>query len=455
MTGLFSGVFARGDVAAEVSDTAWLRALLDAEAALARAHARTGRIAPAHAEAIAAACVPENFDASALGSDSAGAGNPVVPLVRELTRIVGGEAARHVHEGATSQDIMDTAAMLVCRRAGTVIRTEASAACARLASLAHEHRTTIMAGRTLLQQALPTTFGAVAAGWLDGLGTAAHALDAVVESGTAAQLGGAAGTLASLGDDGPAVLAAYAAELEMPEPVLPWHTDRGPVAELAGALARVCGAAGKAAGDIVLLAQTETGEVTESGAGGVGGSSTLPHKRNPIAAVSAVACAEQAPGLAATLFACQIQQHQRAAGRWHAEWLPLTDLLRTTGSAVAWLSTSLERVRAHPERMRANLDQTGGFPLAERVTTDLSGELGRLPAHELVQDACQEAATSGRALADVLAEHLGDHRTRDQIDSLLDPAGYLGGTSAFVERALAAHAERGIGGRTSDNDEQE
>ncbi|RNL86239.1 3-carboxy-cis,cis-muconate cycloisomerase [Halostreptopolyspora alba] len=454
---MFSGVFARGDVADEVGDAAWLRALLDAEAALARAHARTGRVAPEHAEAIAAACVPEKFDASALGNAAEGAGNPVVPLVKELTRVVGGEAARHVHEGATSQDIMDTAAMLVCRRAGEVIRAESDAACARLASLSREHRATIMAGRTLLQQALPTTFGAAAAGWLDGLGTATQALNEVVESRTAVQLGGAAGTLASLGDDGPAVLAAYAVELGMPEPVLPWHTERGPVAELAGALARVCGAAGKVAGDIVLLAQTEIGEVTESGGAGVGGSSTLPHKRNPIAAVSAVACAEQAPGLAATLFACQIQQHQRAAGRWHAEWLPLADLLRTTGAAVAWLGTSLERLDAHPERMRANLDLTGGFPLAERVTTDLADELGRLPAHELVRDACQEAAGSGRALADVLAERLRGRRTRDQIDALLDPAGYVGSTGVFVERALSAHADRAarIGGRTSDNDEQE
>lgn len=271
------------------------------------------------------------------------------------------------------------------------------------------------------------------------------------------QLGGAAGTLASLGDDGPAVLAHYAAELGLPEPVLPWHTDRGPVAELAGALARVCGAAGKAAGDIVLLAQTETGEATEAGGAGVGGSSTLPHKRNPIAAVSAVACAEQAPGLASTLFACQVQEHQRAAGRWHAEWLPLADLLRTTGSAVAWLGTSLERLSVHPARMRANLDLTGGFPLAERVTTDLAGELGRLPAHELVQDACQDAANSGRGLAAVLAERLQGRRTEAQIASLLDPAGYVGSTGTFVERALAAHARRTTrnGGRTSVNEEQE
>ncbi len=366
----------------------------------------------------------------------------MVPLARELTRAVGGDAARHVHLGATSQDIMDTAAMLVSRRAGAVIRADADIVCAALAALSGEHRATIMAGRTLLQQALPTTFGAVAAGWLNGVGTAAQALDEVIEHRTAAQLGGAAGTLASLEGRGPAVAAAFADELGLAEPVLPWHTDRGPIVELAGALARVCGATGKIAGDIALLAQTEVGEATEEGGAGVGGSSTLPHKRNTIAAVSALGCAEQAPGLASTLFAAQVQQHQRAAGPWHAEWLPLSRLLGVTGSAVAWLRTSLERLAVHPERMRANLDLTDGFPLAERVTTDLAGELGRLPAHELVQSACQEAADSGRALAEVLTERLQGRRTGSEIASLLDPAGYLGATGAFVDRALAAHAER-------------
>ncbi|MDA8372247.1 MAG: 3-carboxy-cis,cis-muconate cycloisomerase [Nocardiopsaceae bacterium] len=439
MSGLFSGIFARGAVEAEVDDSAWLRALLDAEAALARAQARVGLIEEAHAEAITAACVPKNVDAAAIGRDAAKSGNPVVPLVARLTRVVGGSAARHVHKGATSQDIMDTAAMLVARRAGAVIGGDTSAAADVLAGLADGHRGTIMAGRTLLQQALPTTFGAVAAGWLHGLDTASQRLGDLLGRRAAVQLGGAAGTLASLGGDGPRVVAAFAAELGLAEPELPWHTDRGRIAELAGALAQVCGAAGKAAGDIVLLAQTEVGEVTEEGGAGVGGSSTLPHKRNPVAAVSALACAEQAPGLASGLFAAQIQQHQRAAGPWQAEWLPMTHLLRATGSAAAWLRTSVERLRVHPRRMRANLDLTGGFPLAERVTTDLAGELGRLPAHELVQGACAAAADTGRDLAEVLTERLSGRRTASEIAALLDPAGYLGSTPLFVDRVLAAH----------------
>ncbi|KIH98602.1 3-carboxy-cis,cis-muconate cycloisomerase [Streptomonospora alba] len=440
--GLFGGVFGRGGIGAETGDRAWLRALLDAEAALARAHARIGLISSEHAEAITAACVPEHFDARRLGADAAGAGNPVVPLVAELTRQVGGEASRHIHHGATSQDIMDTAAMLVSRRAGAVVADHAASAAERLAALAAEHRGTVMAGRTLLQQALPTTFGAVAASWLEGLETAADRLAEVLELRAAAQLGGAAGTLASLGADGPAAAAAFAEETGLAEAELPWHTERGRVADIAASLGRVCGAVGKPAGDIVLLAQTEVAEVEEFGGSGVGGSSTLPHKRNPIAAVSAAACAEQAPGLVSTLFAAQVQQHQRAAGPWHAEWPTLTRLLEAAGSAAAWLDTSLERLAVRPEAMRANLAASGGFPMAERVTADLAGELGRARAHENVRDACHEAARTGRDLADVLADHLEGRRGRAEIDALLDPAGYLGSAPELVDRALAARARR-------------
>ncbi|WP_344108140.1 3-carboxy-cis,cis-muconate cycloisomerase [Nocardiopsis rhodophaea] len=431
-------MYAHGRVGAEVGDAAWLRALLDAEAALARACARAGVIDATHAEAIAACCVPERFDAGGIGQAAAASGNPVVPLVRELTGAVGGDAARHVHYGATSQDIMDTAAVLVSRRASAVIRADADAVADGLAALADRHRSTLMPGRTLLQQALPTTFGLVAAGWLQTIGTASRRVNAPA----LAQLGGAAGTLASLGDAGPCVTAAFADELGLAEPVLPWHTDRGPIAELAGALARMCGAVRKIAGDIVLLAQTEVGEVVEAGGAGVGGSSTLPHKRNPVAAVSARACAGQAAGLAATLYAAQAQEHQRAAGAWQSEWLPMAQLLRVTGSAVAWLRTSVERLRVDPERMRQNLDLTGGLPLAERVTTDLTPDLGRLPAHDLVKAACAEAVESGRDLADVLTQRLDGRRTAARVAALLDPAGYLGSADLFIDRAIAAHRSR-------------
>ncbi|NYH55001.1 3-carboxy-cis,cis-muconate cycloisomerase [Nocardiopsis arvandica] len=456
MTGLFDGVFDHGPVAGLTDDTAWLQALLDVEAALARALADTGSLPPERAESIAAACAADRYDPAELGRAAAGGANPVIPLVGELTarvRETDPEAARHVHRGATSQDVMDTGAMLLAQRAGGALRSELRALADHLRDLAATHRTTPMPGRTLLQQALPTTFGAVAAGWANGLSEAADQLDHVLRGRLAVQFGGAVGTLASLGPDGPAVTAALAARLRLAEPVLPWHTERGRIAELAAVLGRICGAVGTAAQDIVLLAQTEVGELVEEGGPGVGGSSTMPHKRNPVAAVSALACARQAPGLVANLFAAQIQEHQRAAGSWHAEWLPLTDLLRRTGSAVAWLRTSAARLRVDTGRMRSNLDATGGLALSERVTTDLAPELGRMDAHRLVTDACREAAGSGRDLVEVLTERLDGVRDRERIRGLLDPAGYLGSAAAFTDRVTGAGTGRT--GRAEPTDSEE
>lgn len=452
---LFDGVHNHGRLGPLTGDTAWLRALLDTEAGLARALADTGIIPAGRAEAIAAACDTDGYDPQALGSAAAGGGNPVIPLVREITarvRDTDAQAAHHVHQGATSQDIMDTAAMLLTRRAGGALLDDLRALADRLRSLAGPYRTTPMPGRTLLQQALPVSFGMVAAGWANGLSEAADQLEQLLDR-LPVQLGGAVGTLASLGTDGPAVTGALAARLGLAEPELPWHTERGRISEIAAALGRICGAVGTAAQDIVLLAQTEVAEVTEEGGPGVGGSSTLPHKRNPVAAVSALGSARQAPGLVATLFAAQIQEHQRAAGSWHAEWLPLTDLLRRTGSAVAWLATSVDRLRVHPERMRANLDATGGLALSERVTTDLIPDLGRPEAHRLVTDACEETVHSGRDLAEVLVERLDGIRGPDHVRALLDPAGYLGSAAGFTDRVTGAE-QRGPGGADRTNSEE-
>jgi 3-carboxy-cis,cis-muconate cycloisomerase len=437
--GLFDQVLARGRVRAEVDDHAWLRAMLDVEAALARAEARAGLISAGDAEAIGRACRAEDFDIAAIGSAAADGGNPVIPLVRALTGSVEGPAAGQVHRGATSQDVSDTAAMLVARRALGPLLEDVVAASEAAATLAATHRGTVMAGRTLLQHAVPTTFGQKAAVWTSGLDASAARLDEVRRTRLAVQLGGAAGTLASLGTDGPAVLTAFAAELELAEPTLPWHTERTRIADLAGALGSVAGAVGKPAVDVVLLAQTEVGEVRE-GVAGRGGSSTLPHKRNPIAAVLARAGADQAPGLVATLLAGMGQEHERAAGAWHAEWRPLSDLLRSVGSAAAWLRDCLEHVEVDAGRMRANLDMTGGLLLAERVTTELTPALGRMAANDLVESAAAEAV-GGRSFAEALADRseVAQHLSRDEIASLLDPTGYLGSAEAFTDRALAEH----------------
>ncbi len=444
--GLFDEVLARGRVRAEVSDPAWLQAMLDVEAALARAEARAGVISSEDAEAIGRACRAEDFDIAAIGAAAADGGNPVIPLVKALTNAVEGDAAGQVHRGATSQDVTDTAAMLVARRALDPLLEDVAAASDAAATLADGHRGTLMAGRTLLQHALPITFGQKAAGWMAGLDEASARLDHVRWTRLAVQLGGAAGTLASLGDAGTAVLAYLAEDLGLAEPAMPWHTERTRIADLAGALGSAAGAIAKAAGDVVLLAQTEVGEVRE-GVAGRGGSSTLPHKRNPVAAVLARAGADQAPGLVATLLASMAQEHERAAGAWHAEWRPLSALLLSTGSAAAWLRDCLEHLEVDVARMRANLDLTDGLLLAERVTTALTPDLGRLTAHQIVERAAAEVS-AGRSFADALAGHpeLKEHLTAERIAELLDPSGYLGSADTFVERALAAHARRRHGG---------
>jgi 3-carboxy-cis,cis-muconate cycloisomerase len=351
--GLFDSVLARGGAREAVSDGAWLQALLDVEAALARACAGSGVIAQEHAEAIAAACRADGYDIATIAAEAANVGNPAEPLVRALRARVGGATADDVHRGATSQDIVDSAAMLVARRALEAILPDLHGAAGAAARLAREHRDTPMIGRTLMQQAVPTTFGLKAAGWLVALDESTVRLR---EVRLAAQLGGAAGNLAALGDAGVDVLDRFARELGLDEPVIPWQTDRTRIAELAGALGGACGAMAKVAGDVVLLAQTEVGEVRE-GVEGRGGSSAMDHKRNPVAAISVRAAARQAPGLVATLLACMEHEHERAAGAWHGEWPALRSLLTFTGSAAAWLRDCLENLEVDVERMRENLGE--------------------------------------------------------------------------------------------------
>lgn len=439
MSELFGPLRAAGPVAAETGDTAWLRALLDAEAALAGALADAGVIRADAAESIAAACRTDLYDVAEIGMAATGIGNPAASVVRALTaRVADPAAAGVVHLGATSQDIMDTAAMLIAARSIDALLVDLDACADLLVHLARQHAATPAVGRSLLQQALPITFGLTAASWLSALDAAAERVAQVRGEQLAVQLGGAVGTLASLGAAGPATVTAFARRLGLAEPVLPWHTDRTRITETAGALGTLAAVVAKIGRDITLLAQTEVGEVSEHAAG-QGGSSTMPHKRNPIAAVSAVAAAAQAPGLVATLLAAT-PDLQRGAGSWHAEWQPFTDLLRGTAAAVSWLRTSLSRLRVHPVRMRRNLAHTHGVLMAERVSTALIPRLGRLAAHEVVEGCA--ARTSGQTtFADALSTHpqLADVLTRTEIDALLEPSTYLGSTQFFIDRALAAH----------------
>jgi 3-carboxy-cis,cis-muconate cycloisomerase len=449
---LFGGVFGRGG--ADTSGTAWLQAMLDAEAGLARALERAGLAPPGAGAAVTAAAQASHFDIGELGTLAALTGNPVPALARALARAVPQNAAGAVHQGATSQDIMDTAAMLLAKRVTAAVQADLARAAAAAAGLAGAHRSTIMIGRTLLQQAVPVTFGLVAAGWLTSLDDARQGLAAVRATRLAVQFGGAAGTLAPLGGDGPAVLGLLADELGLARPVLPWHTDRLRVIDLAAALARVTAALGKIARDVTLLAQAEIGEVREGGGPGPqdgstprrGGSSAMPHKHNPVAAIAILGCSRQVPGLLASLVACAEQELQRAAGAWHAEWEPLTELLRLTGSAASWAAELLSGLTVEAARMAANLAATEGLPLAEHVTSLLAGVLGGAQAHDLVAEAAQRAVSAGLPLRDVLlsvpsleGRLASAGLTPEQVESALDPAGYLGAADGFVTAALQAH----------------
>jgi 3-carboxy-cis,cis-muconate cycloisomerase len=433
MTGLFDGTFARGGAAAAVSDDAWFRALLEAEAALARAAARAGLVPTTAADTVTAACGdPGRLDLATVVAKAADAGNPVPPLVRVLQDAVGERDAVAVHVGATSQDIMDTALVLVARNAISAIDGDLTAASAAAARLAAAHRDDVVMGRTLLQQALPTTFGLKAAGWLAGLEGARLRLAEVVAS-LPVQYGGAAGTLAGSGGSGVAVRTAFAAELGLADTPVPWHTVRLPIADLAGALGATAGVIATVALDVVLMAQTEVAEVSEGGARG--GSSAMPHKSNPVAAISARACARRAPGLAGTLFGAMEQEHERAAGAWHSEWPTLTALLTTVGSAAAWLAESLGGLRPDTGRMAATVAAARDPELAAALADALTPSLGRGAAHDAAADVVREAASSGRPLHDVLAG-----RSDIDVAALVSGAPDTGEAGAQVDAVLADHA---------------
>jgi 3-carboxy-cis,cis-muconate cycloisomerase len=356
---LFDGIYGRGNTAAQLTDVAWLQAMLDVEAALPAANG-----APAEAaRQIAEACRADRFDLSALGREAARHATPVVGLVAGLRDAVPESAREYVHGGATSQDIVDTALMLVAQRALAPLLADARAAADDAAALAQEHRHTPMIARTLLQQALPTTFGLRAASWLTGIDEACARLASVRRSELAVQMGG------PVGGGSPRVAARLAAELGLAEPVMPWGAIRVRPANLATALGTLAGVLSKVARDVTLLSQQEVAEVAE---GEAGGSSAMAHKRNPVAAVSTLACTKRVPGLVAVILGAMEQEHERAAGAWQAEWGTHTELLGVTGSAAAWAQTMLGGLDVDGDRMAANL---AASPTADRRLPDGTQDL--------------------------------------------------------------------------------
>ncbi len=442
MSALLGPLFAPDDIRAVFSDTARLQGMLDFEAALARAEARVGVISAAAASAIAAKCQAELLDATAIARGAVDGGNLAIPMVKQLTALVAkdnAEAARFVHWGATSQDAIDTGLVLQLRAFLPMLEADLGRLATALATLAKTHRDTPEVGRTWLQHALPVTFGLKAAGWLDGVARARARLRELAPRLLALQFGGAAGTLAALGPQGLDVAAALADELKLALPALPWHGQRDRLAEAATVFGLTVGTLGKIARDLTLLMQTDVGEAREPFGEGRGGSSTMPHKRNPVAAASVLAAAARAPGLVATLLSAMAPEHERGLGGWQAEWVALPELATLTGGAARILAETLAGLEVDTVRMATNLELTDGLIMAEAVQMALGAKIGRLAAHDLVEKACRRALADGTHLRDSLAADgaVTQHLSPAEIERLLDVRNYLGQAGVFVDRALA------------------
>lgn len=439
MTDFSDTMFTTPEMSAIFSGRALIQRMLDFEAALAGAQASAGMMPGPAAEAIRSKCQVELFDVDALFAAGAEAGTLAIPLISRLTELVQGEARNFVHLGTTTQDAVDTAAMLQARNGLDVLIRRLLDLGSTCAALAERYRDTVMAGRTFLQHAVPITFGLKAARWLGLTTRLVRTLRAVRAEAIPVQLGGAAGTLAGMGHHGVQVMERLAQDLGLNMPDLPWHTERDRIAEIAGALGVVSGAMGKIAGDIILLSQVEVREVSPGGGVTTGRSSTMPQKRNPSEAAAASACARLAIGMVPVIQSSAIGEHERAAGAWQAEWQAFPDLFRFTAGAVEWTYRALSNLQVHPQRMQTNLEQTRGQIMAEALTMALAARMGRPEAYRIVQGAAERAAQSGTSLRDAAAaeEQIRKVISPEQLDRIFDASAYLGSTNALIDRALA------------------
>jgi 3-carboxy-cis,cis-muconate cycloisomerase len=440
---LLAPMFSSATMRTICDDATFLQYMLDFEAALARAEAAVGVFPPNAASVIAGACRADSFDLVMLSNAATRSGNLAIPLVKSLTESVAkidAEAARYVHWGATSQDVIDTATMLMLRSGIDALLADVERAIRGFARLALQHRATAFVARTWLQHALPMPFGLKLAEYAAALARSRTRLRRVREATLVLQFGGAAGTLAALGNSGLAVAERLAQELDLPLPEAPWHTHRDRIADAASVFAIISGTCGKIARDISLLMQTDVAEAFEPSSAGRGGSSTMPHKRNPVAAASILAAAAMAPNLAATIFAAQVQEHERSAGPWHAEWPTLPALMLVTSGAVAAIVDLAEGLEVDVLRMRTNLDATSGLIMAEAASMALAERIGKSDAHHLIEGASKKAIVEGRHLRDVLAD---DRKVTAHIDAgalarLFDPMDYQGASQALIDRLLAS-----------------
>jgi 3-carboxy-cis,cis-muconate cycloisomerase len=444
---LIESLATTGPLADLFSDETVLQSMLRFEAALARAEARLGVIPRAAAATISAAASAAQFDAGAISGDAAHSGTPAIPFLRAFTESVrtrGHDAAGFVHWGATSQDLCDTALVLLLQKARPILDAGLVRLERALRRLSQQHRRTVMLGRTWLQAAPPVTFGLKAAGWFGAVQRGRRRLTSAFEDALVLQFGGATGTLAALGKDGPRVARALAEELRLGCPDAPWHTHRDRLAALLCACGVLTAALGKMARDIILLAQNEVAELSEPGAGGRGGSSTMPHKRNPVGSALTLAAAQRVPGLVSSFLSAMAQEHERAAGSWQAEWPIVAGVVQSTGLAVASMADVAESLQVNAERMRANIAATRGIIFAERASMLLGKQIGRDRAHKILEEASLRAITAKRNLGEVLAENpeIAQHLRPADLRDLEVPERYLGAAEEFRRALLASGPAR-------------
>jgi 3-carboxy-cis,cis-muconate cycloisomerase len=438
---LLDGFFYSSSTDKFFSDTACIQSLLDFESALARAEAQAGIIPRPAAAAIAASCSADLIDFAALAASATDSANLLIPLVKQLTALVAKEnpeSARFVHWGATSQDAIDTGLVLQIRNALFPVLSDLDSLCDTLARLADAYRSTPVAARTLLQQALPASFGFIVANWLDAFLRHRTRLLTLKTNSLVLQFGGAVGTLAALGSNGPKIARILAEELSLPLPSSPWHSHRDRIAEIAATFGILSGSLNKIAHDLSLHMQTEVGELSEPSAHGRGGSSAMPHKQNPVSCAGILAATIGVPGLVGTILATMPQDHQRGLGNWHAEAATLTEIIRLTAGALHHLGTLIPFLQINTGRMKANLDISNGLIYAEAVSTTLAEKFGPAAAREKVEAACAETTKSGRHLRDVLASQgdISAHLSAADLDRLFDPLNYFGSSSTFIDAIL-------------------
>lgn len=441
---LFDAYFTARDMREVFCDQGRVQAMLDFEAALARAEARVGLIPSRAVPPIAAACAADLYDFAALGEAIATAGNSAIPLVKALGKQIAAtdaEAERYVHLGATSQDVMDSGLVLQLRQALTLIESELAQLADSLAAQAQRFATTPLAGRTWLQHATPVTLGMKIAGWLGAVTRNRQRLQELKPRLLVLQFGGASGTLAALGEDALPIAQALAAELQLTLPEQPWHTQRDRIVEFAAVLGLIAGSLGKFGRDISLLMQTEAAEVFEPAAPGKGGSSTMPHKRNPVGAAVLIGAATRVPGLVSTLFSAMPQEHERSLGLWHAEWETLPEICCLVSGSLQQARLLAEGLEVDAARMARNLELTQGLVLAEAVSIVLAQRVGRDTAHHLLEQCCKRAVAEQRHLRAVLGDEpqVTAELSAAELDDLLNPAHYLGQAHVWVERAVAEH----------------